>query len=338
MAEPIVSINGKQAGFWAYGYNTFRVDITPYVHAGNNLLEVHLRNMEESSRWYPGAGIFRPVTLIETSRTHLDDWSLYARVVGEKDKVRTLEITGKVLEPDERTAVRLTLTSPAGENVGDLKPLQLASGGSFHTTINVPDAQLWSPETPNLYKLTANVVDANGKVLDTKSIKTGIRTVRVSREHGLQLNGQSRKIKGVCLHHDLGPLGAAINKAALIRQIKIMKQMGCDAIRTSHNMPSQMQMEICDSLGMMVMAESFDMWLYPKCKNGYARFFREWADRDIANLVLAHRNHPSIVMWSIGNEIPEQWSEEGRQIAIRLQGICHALDPSRPVTQGCDRG
>ncbi|MBQ9285922.1 MAG: DUF4982 domain-containing protein [Bacteroidaceae bacterium] len=337
MAEPIVSINGKQAGFWAYGYNTFRVDITPYVHAGNNLLEVHLRNMEESSRWYPGAGIFRPVTLIETSRTHLDDWSLYARVVGEKDKVRTLEITGKVLEPDERTAVRLTLTSPAGENVGDLKPLQLASGGSFHTTINVPDAQLWSPETPNLYKLTANVVDANGKVLDTKSIKTGIRTVRVSREHGLQLNGQSRKIKGVCLHHDLGPLGAAINKAALIRQIKIMKQMGCDAIRTSHNMPSQMQMEICDSLGMMVMAESFDMWLYPKCKNGYARFFREWADRDIANLVLAHRNHPSIVMWSIGNEIPEQWSEEGRQIAIRLQGICHALDPSRPVTQGCDR-
>jgi len=147
----------------------------------------------------------------------------------------------------------------------------------------------------------------------------------------------TRKIKGVCLHHDLGPLGAAVNKAALIRQIKTMKEMGCDAIRTSHNMPSQWQMDICDSLGMMVMAESFDMWVYPKCKNGYARFFKEWADRDIENLVLRNRNHPSIVMWSIGNEIPEQWSEEGRDISRHLQDICHRLDPTRPVTQGMDR-
>ncbi len=150
------------------------------------------------------------------------------------------------------------------------------------------------------------------------------------------LNGVSRKFKGVCLHHDLGPLGAAVNKAALIRQVKMMKEMGSDAIRTSHNMPSTMQMEVCDSLGMMVMAESFDMWLYPKCRNGYARFFGEWADRDITNLVLNHRNHPSIVMWSIGNEIPEQWSEEGRETARRLQDLCHRLDPTRPVTQGMD--
>ena len=146
----------------------------------------------------------------------------------------------------------------------------------------------------------------------------------------------SRKIKGVCLHHDLGPLGAAVNKAALIRQIKMMKAMGCDAIRTSHNMPSQMQMDICDSLGMMVMAESFDMWIYPKCKNGYARFFEEWAEKDITNLVKANRNHPSIVMWSIGNEISEQWSEEGRLWTIRLQALCNTLDPTRPVTQGLD--
>ena len=151
------------------------------------------------------------------------------------------------------------------------------------------------------------------------------------------MNGVSRKIQGVCLHHDLGPLGAAVNKAALIRQIKTMKEMGADAIRTSHNMPSQWQMDICDSLGMMVMAESFDMWIYPKCKNGYARFFKEWSDKDITNLVLAHRNHPSIIMWSIGNEIPEQWSEEGREISRRLQDLCHQLDPTRPVTQGLDR-
>ena len=159
----------------------------------------------------------------------------------------------------------------------------------------------------------------------------------IDREHGFQLNGKSLKLKGVCLHHDLGPLGAAINKTALIRQVKMMKAMGCNAIRTSHNMPSTWQMDICDSLGMMVMAESFDMWIYPKCKNGYARFFREWATKDITNLVLNHRNHPSIVMWSIGNEIPEQASEEGRQLSIHLQGLCNTLDPTRPVTQGLDR-
>ena len=154
-----------------------------------------------------------------------------------------------------------------------------------------------------------------------QTLKTGIRTIAVSKDYGFQLNGVTRKLKGVCLHHDLGPLGAAENKAALIRQIKMMKQMGCDAIRTAHNMPSTMQMELCDSLGIMVMAESFDMWIYPKCKNGYAKFFKEWSDKDITNLVKHHRNHPSIVMWSIGNEIPEQWSQEGVQISMTLLAL-----------------
>ena len=386
MAQPTVSVNGQKAGYWAYGYNTFRVDITPFIHPGENLLEVHLKNMEESSRWYPGAGIFRPVTLITTDRTHLDDWSLVVRATDtKKNGVLTVEVDGKVLKthprlarPQQRSSAsvaqdgltfsqpvdtfatreggekagavmaRVTMTTPDGETINS-DDLKLAADGSFHTSFYFKNAKLWSPETPYLYTVTATVnrVDWNGteevydgqkyERLDSKTIKTGLRTVRVSREHGFQLNGQTRKLKGVCLHHDLGPLGAAVNKAALIRQIKIMKAMGCDAIRTAHNMPSQWQMEICDSLGMMGMAESFDMWLYPKCKNGYARFFREWADKDITNLVLANRNHPSIVMWSIGNEIPEQWSEEGRQIAIRLQGLCHSLDPTRPVTQGCDR-
>ena len=251
-------------------------------------------------------------------------------------------------KPNVPTMAKVVMTTPDGKTVNS-DDLRLADDGSFHTNFFFKNAKLWSPETPYLYTVTAmvnrvgrntsqEVYDGQSyELLDSKTIKTGLRTVRVSREHGFQLNGQTRKIKGVCLHHDLGPLGAAVNKAALIRQIKIMKAMGCDAIRTAHNMPSQWQMDICDSLGMMVMAESFDMWLYPKCKNGYARFFREWADRDISNLVLANRNHPSIVMWSIGNEIPEQWSEEGRQIAIRLEGLCHSLDPTRPVTQGCDR-
>ena len=337
MAEPVVFINGQKAGYWAYGYNAFRVDITPFIKDGDNLLEVDLKNVEESSRWYPGAGIYRPVTLLLTQQTHLDDWSIYVRTVSQKDGKAVLEVEGKVIKPNQDMSANVALVSPDGHTAVINRDIHINGDGSFHTTLNVEGAKCWTPETPYLYKVITTIADSKGKVVDEKCIKTGIRTIRVTREKGFQLNGQTRKLKGVCLHHDLGPLGVAINKAALIRQIKMMKQMGCDAIRTSHNMPSQWQMDICDSLGMMVMAESYDMWIYPKCKNGYARFFKEWSDKDMTNLVLANRNHPSIVMWSIGNEIPEQGSEEGRQISVRLQGICHALDPSRPVTQGMDR-
>ena len=337
MAEPVVFINGQKAGYWAYGYNAFRVDITPFIKDGDNLLEVDLKNVEESSRWYPGAGIYRPVTLLLTQQTHLDDWSIYVRTVSQKDGKAVLEVEGKVIKPNQDMSANVALVSPDGHTAVADRDIRINGDGSFHTTLNVEGAKWWTPETPYLYKLITTIADSKGKVVDEKCIKTGIRTIRVTREKGFQLNGQTRKLKGVCLHHDLGPLGVAVNKAALIRQIKMVKQMGCDAIRTSHNMPSQWQMDICDSLGMMVMAESYDMWIYPKCKNGYARFFKEWSDKDMTNLVLANRNHPSIVMWSIGNEIPEQGSEEGRQISVRLQGICHALDPSRPVTQGMDR-
>ena len=337
MAEPVVFINGQKAGYWAYGYNAFRVDITPFIKDGDNLLEVDLKNVEESSRWYPGAGIYRPVTLLLTQQTHLDDWSIYVRTVSQKDDKAVLEVEGKAIKPNQDMSANVALVSPNGHTAVADRDIRINGDGSFHTTLNVEGAKWWTPETPYLYKLITTIADSKGKVVDEKCIKTGIRTIRVTREKGFQLNGQTRKLKGVCLHHDLGPLGVAINKAALIRQIKMVKQMGCDAIRTSHNMPSQWQMDICDSLGMMVMAESYDMWIYPKCKNGYTRFFKEWSEKDMTNLVLANRNHPSIVMWSIGNEIPEQGSEEGRQISVRLQGICHALDPSRPVTQGMDR-
>ena len=201
----------------------------------------------------------------------------------------------------------------------------------------MPTCQLWTPETPNLYKLritlcdgisAPNVYDDFGKAIDRKTMKLGLRTVRVSKEKGFQLNGVTRKLKGVCLHHDLGPLGAAVNKAALIRQIKIMKEMGCDAIRTAHNMPSQWQMDICDSLGMMVMAESFDMWKYPKCKNGYARFFDQWADKDITNLVKANRNHPSIVMW---NPYNEGWTQPGETLTHSMLDFTRDYDPTRLV-------
>ena len=343
MSEPVVFVNGKEAGHWAYGYNAFRIDVTPYLYKGENQIAVDLKNVEESSRWYPGGGIYRPVKLVTTSKTHIDEWSLYVRTMSIDKEKAVVEAEAKLVGDLENMVGSMVLTGPDGRQAesGDVR---IEPDGKFYARFTFKNPQLWSPETPYLYNMKAAVyklgqagTPEHRELIDAKTVKTGIRTVRVSREHGFELNGQTRKLKGVCLHHDLGPLGAAVNKAALIRQVHILKQMGCDAIRTSHNMPSTMQMEVYDSLGMMVMAESFDMWIYPKCKNGYARFFRQWAEKDVENLVLNHRNHPSLVMWSIGNEIPEQWSEEGRQISIRLQGICHVLDPSRPVTQGMDR-
>ena len=319
MSEPRVTVNGEETGYWAYGYNAFRVDVSRFLKAGKLDINVHLQNVEESSRWYPGAGLYRPVTLVLKQKTYIDDWSIFVRTVEIKNGTALVEAEAKVVHPVKGTAMMI-LIGPDGKTTtsGDIR---IENDGKIYGRFIINNAQLWSPETPYLYKLKMQVFTDYHEILDTKEIKTGIRTVRVSREHGFQLNGQTRKLKGVCLHHDLGPLGAAINKTALIRQINMLKQMGCDAIRTSHNMPSTWQMDICDSLGMMVMAESFDMWIYPKCKNGYARFFKEWAVKDMTNLILNHRNHPSIVMWSIGNEIPEQESEEGRQISIQLQGV-----------------
>ena len=348
MAEPRVSINGMETAYWAYGYNAFRVDVSRFLTSPPTTvtreldIDVHLQNLEESSRWYPGAGLYRPVKLVLTQKTRLDDWSIFVRTVSLEDDKALLDIDAKVINAGPGMMGYISLQTPDGKSVGGGN-VPINDDGTFHMRWVVRKPQLWTPETPYLYTVRVDVEKVgpigpdHHVTLDSKKIKTGIRTVRVDRERGFQLNGMSRKIKGVCLHHDLGPLGAAINKSALIRQIKMLKEMGCDAIRTAHNMPSTMQMEVCDSMGMMVMAESFDMWVYPKCKNGYARFFKEWALKDITNLVLNHRNHPCIVMWSIGNEIPEQWSEEGRQISIQLQGLCHALDPTRPVTQGMDR-
>ena len=336
MSQPVVCVNGKEAGKWAYGYNAFRIDITPFIQFGkSNLIEVHLNNVEESSRWYPGGGLYRPVSVELYGNENFSTWDTFVRTLKADKQEAEVEVNalleGKIGKSGKTV---IALLDEAGTKVAE----QTISGATpaIKTTLKVANPQLWSPESPYLYQVKLTRYEGK-KVADVQTLKTGIRTISVSKNNGFQLNGITRKIKGVCLHHDLGPLGAAENKAALIRQIKTMKEMGCDAIRTAHNMPSTMQMEICDSLGMMVMAESFDMWIYPKCKNGYAKFFKEWSDRDMTNLVKHHRNHPSIIMWSIGNEIPEQWSKEGMEIAKHLQDICHQYDPSRPVTQGMDK-
>ena len=336
MSQPVVCVNGKEAGKWAYGYNAFRIDITPFIQFGkSNLIEVHLNNVEESSRWYPGGGLYRPVSVELYGKENFSTWDTFVRTLKADKQEAEVEVNalleGKIGKSGKTV---IALLDEAGSKVAE----QTIKGATpeIKTTLKVANPQLWSPESPYLYQVKLTRYEGK-KVADVQTLKTGIRTISVSKNNGFLLNGITRKIKGVCLHHDLGPLGAAENKAALIRQIKTMKEMGCDAIRTAHNMPSTMQMEICDSLGMMVMAESFDMWIFPKCKNGYAKFFKEWSDKDMTNLVKHHRNHPSIIMWSIGNEIPEQWSKEGMEIAKHLQDICHQYDPSRPVTQGMDR-
>lgn len=341
MADPYVYVNGKLAGHWAYGYNAFIVDVTPYMKTDGsaNTLEVSLENKEESNRWYPGGGIYRPVKLVMTREQNaLDPWGLYVNTLSIEGGQADLRVEHKLdVIPDrvEGYELDITIADPAGRQVAR-KRTHADGMGHFATLMTVNNPALWSPESPQLYRLTA-VLLRNGQELDRQSTKVGIRTVSFSKEGGFQLNGQRRKIKGVCLHHDLGPLGAAINKTALIRQIEMMKAMGADAIRTAHNMPSTWQMEICDSLGMMVMAESFDGWREPKVRNGYGLYWDEWWQKDILNLVLNHRNHPSIIMWSVGNEIPEQWKPEGVKRYKDLIALCHKYDPSRMVTCGMDQ-
>lgn len=330
MAEPTVWVNGQKAGEWKYGYTPFMVDITPCLNrkGRENVVAVRLENHEESSRWYPGGGIYRPVKLITTSKAAIDEWGINVETVelNAAKGTATLHLSAEVNKAAK--GYRISWSSSLGRQLS-------GKGASIYKTVR--GITPWSPEHPQLYTLTAQLTNKDGQVVDIRTVKFGIRTIEVSPERGFCLNGQSRKIKGVCLHHDLGMLGAAVNRTALLRQLALLRSMGCDAIRTSHNMPSQMQMELCDSLGLMVMAESFDMWQYPKCKNGYARFFDQWHERDLTNLVRSNRLHPSIVMWSIGNEVPEQGMGTGLELTRRLQNIVHGLDHTRPVTMGMDR-
>jgi len=338
MSEPIVYINGVEAGRWCYGYNAFRVNAAPFMHKDGtpNLLEVHLKNIEESSRWYPGAGLYRPVKLITSGRVAFDIWGTCIKTEKIENDTAFISVDTKLngCVIGDKPVITMAIKDRNGNIVAETQR-HIAADGNCHMEFKLAHANLWSPESPYLYKIFTTV-ELNGEIADQRTDNLGVRTIAFSNEHGFQLNGVSRKFKGVCLHHDLGPLGAALNKAALTRQLKIMKDMGADAIRTSHNMPSTWQMDLCDSLGLMVMAESFDCWKDPKVKNGYNRFWDEWWKKDIYNLIMNHRNHPSIVLWSVGNEIPEQWKEEGAKRYAALVRWCHALDPTRMVTCGMD--
>ena len=345
MAEPVVYVNGQKAGEWKYGYSSFNVDVTKYINKDGspNTLAVHLQNVEESSRWYPGAGLFRPVTLVTTGSEYIMPWGINIETTRYNWAEATATVEIDVTCRGCYGTNEIVRMSVAGKTFDfPLDKSDCLGGGGIRETVTIEDVDGWYPEKPALYDITFSIIDAEGKgkVLDSKTVKYGFRTITYgesSHDYKFHVNGKAYKFKGVCLHHDLGMLGSAVNKAALERQLVLLKSMGCNAIRTSHNMPSQWQMDLCDSLGLMVMAESFDMWKYAKCKNGYARFYDDWWKRDLRNLVDANKLHPSIVMWSIGNEIPEQGSKNGAKMTRDMQNLMHRCDPTRPITAGCDR-
>jgi len=333
MSEPQVYLNGKKVGEWAYGYSYFYFDISELIQDGENILAVEVSNKEFASRWYPGAGLYRKVSVIVKNKESINQWGTTITTPIISDEFSMVNVKTEV--SGENTHLVTTIFNAEGKQVA-LEKTKIQFGNQFVQNIKVATPSKWSPENPYLYTAKTQLfVDETLK--DEIYTRFGIREIKYEANKGFSLNGEVRKFKGVCLHHDLGPLGTAVNKAALKRQLTILKDMGCDAIRSSHNMPSLEQLELCDEMGFLFLAESFDEWAVPKVENGYNRFFEEYAEKDIVNLVRATKNHPSIVMWSSGNEVPDQWGTLGVKRAKWLQDIFHREDPTRPVTVGMDQ-
>ena len=327
MSEARVWVNGQEVCFWPYGYNSFFVDVTDVVKPGPNQLSVRLENLPNSSRWYPGAGLYRNVHLILTEDVHVPVWGTFVTTPEVSAEMATVHIETKLEGTQGRdVTIETTILGPDGSIIVE----------GTQSDFTIPKPSLWSPESPSLYKAVSKVF-ADGLQTDCFDTVFGIRKVEFIPGKGFLLNGVPRKFQGVCNHHDLGPLGAAVNEAALRHQLELLKDMGCDAIRTSHNMPAPELVRLCDEMGFMMMVEPFDEWDVAKCRNGYHRYFAEWAEKDIVNMIHQFRNHPSVVFWSIGNEVPTQCSPEGYKVASFLRDICHREDPTRLVTCGMDQ-
>lgn len=340
MSEARVFVNGKEACFWPCGYNSFYCDVTSLVNEDgkNSTLAVRLENRPQSSRWYPGAGLYRNVHVVTTEKIHVPVWGTQITTPYVKDEYASVCLRTTILNAGKTELTVVTDIMDADGQVVSTKTNKgvINHGQPFTQNFIVERPKLWSPETPVLYKAVSKIYSGD-TLLDTYSTRFGIRTIEYIADKGFYLNGKRRKFQGVCNHHDLGPLGAAINVAALRHQLTLLKEMGCDAIRTSHNMPAPELVELCDEIGFMMMLEPFDEWDIAKCDNGYHRFFNEWAEKDMVNMLRQYRNNPCVVMWSIGNEVPTQWSPEGYKVAKFLQDICHREDPTRPVTCGMDQ-
>ena len=342
MSNAHVWLNGKEIGSRPYGYSSFAFDLTPNLHwDGDNVLAVRLTPEPQSSRWYPGAGIYRNVWLTVTGAVHVAHWGTYVTTPEVSDAKATVAIAAEILNEGATAAeirVNTLIVDASGKSVAQATASASAPGSSKQSVpqkIEVPNPRRWDMDDPYLYSAVTEIRQG-GKVVDRYVTPFGIRTLEFSREKGFLLNGRTRKLNGVCNHHDLGALGTAVNRRATERQLQIMQSMGVNAIRTSHNPPSPELLELCDRMGLVVMDEAFDMWRIPKVKNGLSKFFDEWYERDLRDLIHRDRNHPSVIFWSIGNEIPEQGKPEGGILAKRLTDICHEEDRTRPTTSAFD--
>ncbi len=371
-----VFVNGNSLGVRPYGYSSFRYDLTPYLKWGErNVLAVKVDNSTQpNSRWYSGSGIYRNVWLTVVEPVHVGHWGTFVttpEVTGEKAVMEVRTMVKNDGQAGRRVGVVSTLLDARGRMVaGQSGFVDVPAGGcseASHTLI-MTAPELWSTEHPYLYKVRTEL-KVDGRSVDTYYTTTGVRHFKFDARTGFWLNGKHMKINGVCMHHDLGCLGAAVNVRAIKRQLEILKEMGCNGIRCTHNPPAPELLDLCDRMGFVVMDEAFDMWRIHKTAYDYACYFDRWHERDLADLVLRDRNHPCIFMWSVGNEVGEQWRNAGRDtlsvedanillnfgrdesdlprlegvhvntlLAAKLAGLVHRYDPTRPVLTGNNRG
>jgi beta-galactosidase len=337
-----VWINGQYLGKRPFGYISFRYELTPYLKLGDstNVIAVKVDNLKQpNSRWYSGAGIYRNVWLVKTEKLYVEKSGTYLTTPKVDQTSATVSLKTTVrnkLGTTSNFKLKTSILDPKGVSVSTIETESSANKDTTREVdqeflVNAP--QLWSVESPVLYKAITEII-VDGKVCDKYETNFGIRYFAFDMDKGFSLNGIPTKIKGVCNHHDLGCLGSAINKSALKRQLEILKDMGCNGIRTSHNPPAPELLDLCDKMGFIVMDETFDMWKKKKTDFDYSNYWDEWHERDLRDHIKRDRNHPSVFIWSIGNEIPEQWGEDtaGRVIARELAAIVRELDPTRPIT------
>jgi len=342
-----VWINDHYLGKRPYGYSSFRYELTPFLKYGDerNVLAVKVDNSQQpNSRWYSGSGIYRNVWLVTTHKIYVDHWGTFITTPEVTEQSATVNIKIKIRNSerqDQQVTIKTVVVDKNGNNITDVSSEHsILQNEKFETHQNliISEPILWSIENPNLYK-AITIVEHNGKVCDAYETTFGIRSFYFDVDKGFFLNGEPVKIKGVCNHHDLGCLGAAVNTRAIQRQLDILKEMGVNGIRTSHNPPAPELLDLCDEMGFIVMDEAFDMWKKGKTKYDYSLDWDDWHKKDLEDMVLRDRNHPSIFVWSIGNEVVEQWDKEdssGTVIAKELVSIVKNLDTTRPITANCN--
>lgn len=340
MRDAKIWLNGEYIGEWPYGYTSFSFDMTQHIKIGEkNVLAVRVVNEDNSSRWYPGSGIYRNVWLTITDPIHIEHWGTFVTTPQINDKSALVNLESWVINNSETASgvlLETYIVDKLGKtisSVGDEALIKKGARYKFNQKLIVEKPHRWDIKDPYMYT-AITIVKKDNTIIDRYETPFGIRTFHFDANKGFFLNGRGLKIKGVNLHSDLGPLGTAVSYRATERQLEIMKEMGANAIRTAHNPPSVEQLELCDKMGILVLDEAFDEWRVPKLEKGYSRIFDKWAEKDMRAMIKRDRNHPSVILWSIGNEVYQLGTEDGKKSGTMLADICRDMDPTRPVTSG----